>query len=110
MKHERDTLYWSDCTPKQARDVLQRNQISGRLFTEARAKLLHPAWCHGPHVYVIDTLTNKGARITIQGPDEYDIKVSSRTGEAVFDELREREESYNSNPRFQLLDKIVVMD
>lgn len=101
MEHRRDSLLWIDCTPKQARDVLQRNAISGRLFTEARSRLLHPAWDLSPSVYVIDTLTDKGARVTIQGPDEFDIKISSRTGTALFNEIAEDAPA--------LVDNLVIM-
>lgn len=98
-------LTWHLCTPEQARGVLMRNKISGRLFTRARAKLLHPSWDSvglGPSVYVIDTLTNKGARITIQGPDEFDVKISRRTGTELLVDITDQMPA--------LVDSLVIKD
>lgn len=100
-------LTWHDCTRKQARDVLMRHGISGTLITQAARKFNDPNWSHGPHIYVIDTLTDKGARIDNQGADTYDVKVSSRTGEAMLASLIDTATRLRSE---SVLDKIVIID
>lgn len=81
-------LAWHDCTPEQARGVLRRNDIDAKLFTEARRRLiLDEMWHYGPTVFLFDTLTNKAARVTVEGPEEFNIKVSSRSAEELFDDV-----------------------
>lgn len=102
MIHERNSLLWIDASPKQARDILMRNGISSGLFTEARKRFTDETWPYGPSLYLIDSLTDKGARVTIQGPDEFDVKVSSRTGEALLSDITEQAPA--------LVDHLVIMD
>lgn len=97
-------LTWHDCTREQARGVLMRHGISGTLMTQAKNRLHDPEWSHGPSVYVIDTLTNKGARVTIQGPETYDVKVSRHTGEDLLATLC-RMAAYP-----EIIDNLVIID
>ena len=87
MEHERGTLYWRDASAKQARGILMRNGISSTLWTVFFGLFKDETQNIGPHVYLIDRLTDKGARVTIQGPEEFDVKVSSRTGLALLADL-----------------------
>lgn len=101
-----EKLHYCDLTSREARETLQRNAISGYLFRMAFQKLKSPGWIqtHGPHMYVIDTLTDRGARITYCAPyeDGWEIKVSRRTGTALLDELHELGGYY--------IDDIVILD
>lgn len=101
MQHTRGTLKWDDASKKQVRDILMRNGIASTLWTVAFGLFMSPDWAYGPSLYLIDTLTNKGARVTIQGPEEWDVKVSSRTGEALLEDLSQQMPA--------LIDHIVVM-
>jgi hypothetical protein len=101
-QHERGTLLWMDASKRQVREVLMRNGISSSTWLIAHGLFLDPEWDGGPNLYIIDTLTDKGARVTIQGPDEFDVKVSSRTGEALLADLVDQMPA--------LLDKIVIID
>jgi hypothetical protein len=102
MDHVRGTLSWHDANKTQVRQILMRNGVAGTLWTVAFGLFMAETWAYGPSLYLIDTLTDKGARVTIQGPEEFDVKVSSRTGEALLADLSEQFPA--------LLDKIVVMD
>jgi hypothetical protein len=102
MQHTTKSLYWTDCNQSQVRNVLLRNAISGSLWTEASKRFNDPAWDGGPHLYLIDTLTDRGARVTNQGAGTYDVKISSRTGEDLLSELTETFPA--------LLDKLVIID
>lgn len=86
-----EVLFKDDMTAREAREFLQRNAISGHLFRMAWQKLMDPNWRyeHGPHTYVIDTLTNKGARVTYSYPyeDGFQVRISRRTGEALLNSL-----------------------
>jgi hypothetical protein len=82
-----DALAWHDATVTQVRGILRRNDIDAKLFSVALGRFKNPDWGFGPHVYLIDTATNKAARVTVQGPDEYDVKVSSRDAEDVFSDV-----------------------
>lgn len=100
-------LTWHDCTREQARGVLMRHGISGTLLTQAARKFNDPEWSQGPHIYVIDTLTNKGARIDNQGCETYDVKVSSRTGVELLADLHDTATRLRSEG---VLDSIVILD
>jgi hypothetical protein len=82
-----------------------RHAISGTLLTQAVRAFNDPNWSHGPHIYVIDTLTDKGARVDNQGADTYDVVVSSRSGEALLASLVKMAEDWPA-----ILDKIVIID
>lgn len=101
MEHKRGTLKWSDANRKQVRDILMRNGIKSELWTVAFGLFMSTAGTVSASLYLIDTLTDKGARVTIQGPEEFDVKVSSRTGEALFADLSEQFPA--------LLDQLVIM-
>lgn len=109
MEHEAGTLYWTGCTKAQARGVLMRNGISGQLLTHAVNRFNDPSWDGGPHIYLIDTWTDKGARVTVQGPEEFDVKVSSRTGSELLHDLL-YVAKYTDPIPVEALDKIIVMD
>lgn len=109
MKHARGTLYWTNADRSQVRSVLRRSGISGELITVALGMLMHPSWSYGPHIYIIDTGMDKGARVTAQGAEEYDVKVSSHTGTELFDALYAHEESYGLPRKYWVLDHILVL-
>lgn len=102
MGHIRGTLAWWDLDKAQVRGVLMRNGIASNLWSDAHKRFMAETWAYGPSLYLIDTLTNKGARVTIQGPEEFDVKVSSRTGEALLAEIIETMPA--------LADHIVIID
>jgi hypothetical protein len=102
MEHHRNSKTWYDCDHRQVRNVLLRNAISGSLWTEALKRFHDPEFDGGPHLYLIDTLTDRGARVTNQGCETFDVKISRRTGEELLAELTERFPA--------LLDKIAVID
>lgn len=104
MEHARNTLKWENASKRQVREVLMRNGISSSTWLIAFGLFMDPNHDGGPNMYLIDTLTDKGARVTIQGPEEFDIKISSRTGAELFDDLARKFEGSG------ILDKIVVMD
>lgn len=82
-----EPLVWHGCTREQARGVCMRNGISGRLLSLAVSKLSHPSWSFGAHIYVWDMMTDKAARVTAEGCGEFSVKVSSRTGETMVNDL-----------------------
>jgi hypothetical protein len=104
-----DPLVWHDANPKQVLGILMRNGISSSTWHIARKRFNDPSWDGGPDIYVIDTLTDKGARVTIQGQDEFDVKVSSRTGQELLHDLLYGGEFTDPIPTWAL-DKIIVMD
>lgn len=110
MAHVRGTLYWTGLSTVQARGVVRRADINSELFSIAMGRFMSEDWNGGPSIYIIDTSTDKAARIDNQGAGEYDVKVSSRTGTEVFDDLLSREESYDLPRKFWVVDKIIVMD
>lgn len=88
MQHVRGTLAWYDADKTQARDVIRKAGIASELFTIAyHCLIVDEMWMYGPSVFLFDTLTGKAASVTVQGPEEFDIKVSSRTADVFFDEL-----------------------
>jgi len=102
MEHTRNARTWYDCDKNQVRNVLLRNAISGTLWTEALERFNDPEFDGGPHLYLIDTLTNRGARVTDQGAGTYDVRISGRTGEELLANLTDYYPA--------LLDKIAVID
>lgn len=81
-------LAWHHANTAQVRGILTRNKISAKLFTEALKRFADPDFKGSDTVYLIDTLTNKGARVTLEGGDaEYNVKVSSHTAEEFFDNI-----------------------
>jgi hypothetical protein len=103
MEHERGSLLWKDASKRQVREVLMRNGIASSAWSVALGRFKSPEFDGGPDIYIIDTLTDKAARVTVQGPEEFDIKISSRTGQELFDDLVSQYPTWT-------LDKIVVMD
>jgi hypothetical protein len=89
MEHERGSLTWYDAPAKNVRSILMRAGIASTLWTVAFGHFKDPNWDGGPHLYLIDSLTDKGALVTVQGPEEFDVKISSRTGTELLDELHE---------------------
>lgn len=88
MQHARGSLAWYDADKSQARDVVRKAGIASELFTIAyHCLIVDPMWMYGASVFLFDTLTGKAARVTVQGMDEFDIKISSRTADEFFDEL-----------------------
>lgn len=104
MDHARGTLKWENASKRQVREVLMRNGISSSTWLEGHALIMGEDWSFGPDIYLIDTLTDRGARVTVQGPEEFDIKISSRTGQELFDDL------VHGDIPVWVIDKIVVLD
>lgn len=81
-------LAWHHASMTQVRGILTRHKISTKLFTEALKRFADPEFGGGHTLYLIDTLTNKGARVTLEWAEtEYNVKVSSRTAEEFFDNI-----------------------
>lgn len=104
-----EPLVWHDASKTQVRGILMRNGIASSAWSVALGRFKTPEFDGGPHIYIIDTLTDKGARVTIQGPDEFDVKVSSRTGQELLHDLLYGGEFTDPIPVWAL-DKIIVMD
>lgn len=85
--HPRGSLVWYDANKSQARAALKGKGINGELITVAFAKLASPDWAYGPTVFLFDLDSNRAARVTVQGPEEFDVKVSRRTAEEFYDVL-----------------------
>jgi len=78
-----------DCNTEQVRHVLMRNGIASSLWLQARPFVSDDAWVarYGPSVYLIDTLTDRGARVSFVSPGTFNVKVTERTGNALADEV-----------------------
>jgi hypothetical protein len=109
MQHDTDTLSWHDCNQVQVRGVLMRHGISGSLGTEAVKKFNDPAWDGGPHIVVIDTMTDHGARIDNDGGDTYDVSISRLSGCDLLDHLSAVATALGPDIVANL-DKIVIID
>lgn len=96
-----DPLVYHDRSIHEIPTLCMRNQIAGTLAREATKRLL-TAGSIWASLYIIDTMTNKGARITYRGNGTFDLKVSSRTGEALLQELADEFPA--------LLDSLVIID
>lgn len=110
MEHVRGTLFWENANKRQVREVLMRNGISSSTWHEGHARLMSGTYV-GPDIYCIDTLTDKAARVTVQGPEEFDVKISSRTGIVFLEDLdRMIRDGWLMAGVKDALDKIVVID
>lgn len=96
-----DPLAFHEINQHTVRTRCMRNAISQDLAREACDRLLTQGsmWAS---LYIIDTMTNKGARITYRGYGTFDLKVSSRTGEALLQDLADEFPA--------LLDSLVIID
>lgn len=96
-----DPLVYHDRSIHEIPTLCMRNAISGYLAREACNRLLTNG-CLWASLYIIDTMTNKGARVTYTMNGTFDLKVSSRTGEALLQELADEFPA--------LLDSLVIID
>lgn len=79
-------LYCKEISAETLRVTCMRHRISSTLARQATTQILASPWS-GATLYIIDTLTNRGARITYIGDGTFDLKVSSRTGDELLDAL-----------------------
>jgi hypothetical protein len=107
MRHDEGSLSWQDCTREQARHVLMCNSINGQMMREAVGRFNDPAWTYGPHIAVIDTFTDKAARIDNLGAETYDVHMSELTGEALLNYLTEYAKDNGHGPD---LDHLIIID
>lgn len=97
-------LFYPEINREQVRVTCMTHGVSSTLAMDATKRLLTDPYI-GASFYIIDSLTNKGARITYVGGGTFDVKISSRTGEALLDALTEL-----VGDHAYLLDNIVIID
>jgi hypothetical protein len=95
--------FYEEMNANQVRVACMRHAIAGPLAREATTRLFHEGVMNAS-LYVIDTLTNKGARITYTGWGFFDVKISTDTGEGLLARLCDLEIIPGS------IDNLVIID